>query len=123
MISLEPLSNETPPPSVEEYLRACATFSNASSFFSTFDAEMREDEVAKARRGLRALREFAERIAAEDAAARHLLGGILDSPYRFTYANILDKKRFYTGGVARRLCEAAQQCDVDPLYARQIIEA
>src|SRR5205085_2379023 len=117
-------------PAIEEHLRTCAACANALSFFRTLTAELREEETwaaeeeARTEKGMRLVRDFAERIAAEDADAQRLLEGVLDSPYRFTHANIVARKRFHTGGVVRRLCEAVrEQCDIEPLYAMQLVEA
>src|SRR5712691_10666013 len=53
--------------------------------------------------GQNAVREFEARIASEDSEADKLLAPIIESQYLFEAANILRKKRFYHGGVIRRL--------------------
>src|SRR5262245_16337909 len=58
--------------------------------------------------GRRALHDLVARWNAEDAQAKEMIGAYLQSPYRFSYANIPRKSRYYTGGVARLLCEAAK---------------
>ncbi|HEX7140107.1 MAG TPA: hypothetical protein VF219_19805, partial [Vicinamibacterales bacterium] len=116
-------------PDLDTHLAACSDCRTALSFYRTLSAELREDEVwtheneLRTQKGQRAVREFADRIAAEDAEARRLLDRILESPYRFARANILGKRRFRTGGVVRRLCEAVrEQCEQEPLYAMELAE-
>jgi hypothetical protein len=94
------------------------------------NASLREEETWAAEqefttgRGQTAVRAFADRIAKEDEEARRLLEGVLESPYRFTRTNVIARSRFHTGGVVRELCKAArEQCDGEPLYAMQLVEA
>jgi tetratricopeptide (TPR) repeat protein len=115
---------------VEKHIQTCDACANGVAFYRTLSFEMRDEEVwtaaseARTNRGLEVVREFADRIAAEDAEAKRLLENLLESPYRFTRANIVSKKRFHTGGVVRRLCEAVrEQCDIEPPYAMQLVEA
>jgi tetratricopeptide (TPR) repeat protein len=117
-------------PEIEPHLAACSSCATAVSFYRMLNAELREEEVwaleeeLRTEIGQKAVREFAERIAAEDAEAHRLLDRILDSPYRFARANILGKRRFRTGGVVRRLCEAArQEFNREPFYAMELAQA
>jgi tetratricopeptide (TPR) repeat protein len=117
-------------PEIESHLAACSDCSSALSFYRTLNAELREEEVwsheeeLRTESGQKAVREFTERIATEDAEARRLLDRILDSPYRFARANILGRKRFRSGGVVRRLCEAVrEECNREPLYAMELAQA
>jgi tetratricopeptide (TPR) repeat protein len=117
-------------PAIEAHLRACSACWNALSFYRTLNAELREEETWRTEKelttssGLQAVRDFADRIASEDAEAARLLEHVIDSPYRFTRANIITKKRFHTGGVVRKLCEAVrEQCDLEPPYAMELVQA
>jgi tetratricopeptide (TPR) repeat protein len=117
-------------PEIEGHLNGCADCWSAVVFYRTLNAELREEEVwageeeLRSERGQKELREFADRIAAEDAEARRVLDRILDSPYRFARANILGKKRYRTGGVVRRLCEAVrEEREREPLYAMELAQA
>lgn len=114
---------------VEEHLAGCAACRMAADDLRTIIAAMRDEETwwiageMVDGDGQRALREFVERIAAEDADAERMLEPIIDSHYRFSYANILRRKRFRTGGVVRRLCERAwQECQRDPRFASVLAE-
>jgi tetratricopeptide (TPR) repeat protein len=116
-------------PEIEAHLEGCSECWNAVVFYRTLNAELREEEVwtgeeeLRNRNGQRALREFADRIAAEDAEAHRLLDRILDSPYRFARAHVVAKRRFHTGGVVRRLCEAIrEQCEREPQYAMELAQ-
>ena len=117
-------------PEIAPHLSACFECSTAVSFYRTLNAELCEDEVwsyeeeLRTEGGQKAVREFADRIAAEDAEAGRLLDRILESPYRFARANIVGKRRFRAGGVVRRLCEAVrEQCDREPFYAMELAQA
>lgn len=117
-------------PDLDAHLAACPDCRTALSFYRALSSELREDEVwsheeeLRTEAGQKAVREFSDRIAGEDAEARRLLDRILESPYRFARANLLGRKRFRTGGVVRHLCEAVrQQCDRDPLYAMELAQA
>jgi tetratricopeptide (TPR) repeat protein len=73
--------------------------------------------------GQRAIREFVERLEAEDAEAERMLEPILESQYLFTKANITRRRRFHTGGVVRRLCEHAwEECQREPRFASVLAE-
>jgi tetratricopeptide (TPR) repeat protein len=117
-------------PEAEEHLTECRECRDAVAFYRMVNAELREEETWAAEGELRtevgqqAVRDFAERIAAEDAEAHRLLDRIVDSPYTFARANIAGKKRFRTGGVVRLLCEAVlQEIEREPLYAMELAQA
>src|SRR6266542_4153901 len=99
---------------VETHLASCAVCWTRVDDFRALGSAMQDeetwwaaDQIAGAE-GLRALREFTARLADEDAEATRLLERLLDSQYRFTYANIARKRRFRTGGVVRLLSQAAR---------------
>jgi hypothetical protein len=116
-------------PEIEEHLNGCSECWKALSFYRTLNAELRaeetwaEEEELRTERGQKAAREFAERIAAEDAEAHRLLDDVIESPYRFARARIAARKRFRTGGVVRLLCEAVrEECKNEPPYALVLAE-
>lgn len=73
--------------------------------------------------GEQALRDFVERCAAEDVDAERLLRDVRESQYRFAYAKIARRRQFQTGGVVRRLCQAAWEECPHPRFARDLAEA
>jgi tetratricopeptide (TPR) repeat protein len=114
---------------VEEHLARCAVCRATADDLRAVIAAMRDEETwwitneMDAGDGQRALREFVERIEAEDAEAERMLEPILESHYRFSYANITRRKRFYTGGVVRLLCERAwEECQREPRFALVLAE-
>lgn len=122
----EPLSH----PEAEEHLKECGECRSAVAFYRMVNAELRDEETwaaeeeARTEIGQQVVREFAERIAAEDAEAHRLLDRIIESPYRFARANIAGRKRFRTGGVVRLLCEGVrEECKREPAYAMELAEA
>lgn len=117
-------------PEIEDHLKECGECRNALAFYRMVNAELREEETWAAEEELRtevgqqAVRDFADRIAAEDAEAHRLLDRIIDSPYRFARANIAGRKRYRTGGVVRLLCEAVlEEIEREPLYAMELAQA
>lgn len=73
--------------------------------------------------GLRALHDFTDRLAAEDAEAARLLDTLLESQYLFTHANIARKRRFHTGGVVRLLTiTSREECVRVPRFALILAE-
>jgi tetratricopeptide (TPR) repeat protein len=117
-------------PEAEEHLSGCRECRDAVAFYLMVNAELREEETWAAEQELRtevgqqAVRDFAERIAVEDAEAHRLLDRIVDSPYRFARAKITERKGFRTGGVVRLLCEAIlDQIEREPLYAMELAQA
>ena len=114
---------------VEKHLAACAVCrTTADDLRAVMDA-MRDEETWWVAgelvdgEGQRAIREFVERLEAEDAQAQRMLEPILGSQYLFTKANITRRRRFHTGGVVRRLCEGAwEECQRDPRFASVLAE-
>ena len=113
---------------VEQHLGACAPCSEMVAGFREFIAALRDEETwwlmgEMETQSQHALRELIERCAAEDAVAERMLRPLLASQYRFTYANIVRKRRFHTGGVVRALCRAAwEECAKEPLFALTLAE-
>jgi len=113
---------------VERHLDACAACWTRLDDFRILAAAMMDEETwwaaGEMPEGARGMRELVARRAAEDAEAERMLRPLLDSPYRFAYANIARKKRFQTGGVARLLCRmSVEHCDSDPRFALVLAEA
>ena len=116
--------------SVERHLALCAECSAKAGDYRSVAGALREEETwwlaeeMTGGAGRRALSELVERWDAEDSEAQELIGRYLTSPYRFAYANITRKKRFYTGGVVRLLCEAARaQCDREPQFSLALADS
>jgi tetratricopeptide (TPR) repeat protein len=109
---------------IESHLAVCAACWTRLDDLRTLGSAMADGETWWAvdqiagDKGLRALREFTARLDAEDAEAARMLEPLLDSQYRFTYANIIRKPRFRTGGVVRLLSRTARsQFLREPLFA------
>lgn len=114
---------------VETHLAACAECWTKLDDCRTLAGALRDEETwwlltdLTGGRGVRTLQELVARWETEDEDAKRMLGRILESPYRFAYANIARKKRFYTGGVVRLLCEAARaECDREPEFSLSLAD-
>jgi tetratricopeptide (TPR) repeat protein len=114
---------------VEEHLVECAVCRAVADDLRAVMIAMRDEETwwitneIVEGNGQRALREFVERTETEDAEAERMLERILESQYRFSFANITRRRRFHTGGVVRRLCDAAwEQCQRDARFASVLAE-
>ncbi|MGN6186768.1 MAG: hypothetical protein ACTHQM_24290 [Thermoanaerobaculia bacterium] len=69
------------------------------------------------------LQRFQKRLDRENAHAERFLSGILDSQYRFAYANIARRRRAQTGGVVRLLTQRARDlADQDPRFAVELAD-
>lgn len=96
---------------VEDHLATCRECRATADDLRAVMAAMRDEETwwiageMVNGDGQRAIREFVERLEAEDAEAERMLEPMLESQYLFTKANITRRRRFHTGGVVRRLCE------------------
>jgi len=118
---------------VETHLAACGDCRSALSDIRTFDAALTETDTWPAssadagdRPAVEQLRAFAARSAEEDRQALRLLAEYedLNAAPRFAWADIPDKPRYRTGGVARLLCKRANgMCTRKPLYALALAEA
>ena len=114
---------------IEKHLAGCGACRMAADDLRALVTAMADEETwwiageMVSGDGQRAIHEFAERIEAEDAEAERILWPILESQYRFTKANITRYRRFYTGGVVRRLCERAwEECQREPRFASVLAE-
>jgi hypothetical protein len=64
------------------------------------------------------IRDLAARYAAEDDEAEELLKDFITSPARTAMANLANRRKYVTAGIARRLVRAAAEaCDSEPLDA------
>lgn len=113
---------------VEDHLASCAECRAKLDDFRVLASAMRDEETWWAAEeisdgGGLAIREFIARREAEDAEAERMLRPLLESSYRFSYANVARKKRFQTAGVVRLLCETTRhECDRDPRFALTLAE-
>jgi len=114
---------------VEEHLAACSACRATTDDLRVVMAAIGDEETwwiageLMGGEGQRRIREFVERMDAEDAEAERMLEPIVQSQYLFTKANILRRRRFHSGGVVRALCEHAwQQCQREPRFASVLAE-
>jgi len=118
---------------VESHLAACHGCRSALAAIRTFDAALTEEDTwpassADAGDGAATgqLRAFAVRSAEEDRDALRLLAEYedTDAAPRFAWADIPNKPKYRTGGIARLLCKRANgMCTRKPLYALALAEA
>jgi hypothetical protein len=118
---------------VATHLTACDDCRATLADIRTFDAALTETDTWPAssadagdRPAVEQLRAFAARSAEEDRQALRLLAEYedLNAAPRFAWADIPDKPRYRTGGVARLLCKRANgMCTRKPLYALTLAEA
>jgi tetratricopeptide (TPR) repeat protein len=115
---------------VEAHLANCSACVTAVTTYRTLGGAMAEEETwhltdeMVGQNAQQRLREIAVRRQVEDAEAERLLRGKLGSAYQFAYANIPRRKRCYTGGVVRLLCQTAwDQLDRDARFAKMLAEA
>ena len=115
---------------VEEHVDRCDDCAATVDDYRLITAAQRQQETWYASRDvaggstLHVIQSFVERMQAEDDEARLILAPFLESNYRFSSANILSKRRYFTGGVVRLLCAAARdQCDRTPLFALSLAQA
>lgn len=82
------------------------------------------DEIETHRRSS-ALHDIDAQLRKEDEDAQRLLGRVSRSPYKFLWAILkVRNRRYRTGGVVRFLSGAArEQCESDPLHARNLADA
>jgi tetratricopeptide (TPR) repeat protein len=115
---------------VEEHLQLCADCRRQVDDYRLLAVALRDEETwwyadeASVDRGPGVVRDFEQRLAAEDAFAERALRPLVASKYVFMYANIARKKQFRTGGMVRLLCRAAYDEVVrDPVFAQALAEA
>jgi tetratricopeptide (TPR) repeat protein len=118
---------------VEAHLAACHDCRSALAAIRTFDAALAETDTWPASSAdagdpaaTEQLRAFAVRSAEEDRDALRLLAEYedTDAAPRFAWADIPNKPKYRTGGVARLLCKRANgMCTRKPLYALALAEA
>lgn len=115
--------------SVAAHIASCESCSATIDEYRTITTSIHSEETwwlaerIASRDTPQVLRELALRIENEDTEAKRLLGDLLESPYRFAYANISRPKRFHTGGVVRLLCQAARdECMRNTRFAQVLAE-
>jgi tetratricopeptide (TPR) repeat protein len=118
---------------VEMHLADCHDCRTALEAIRTFDAALADGDtwpsisaVAGDSAAVEQLRAFAVRSAEEDRDALRLLAEYedLNAAPRFAWANLPNKSKYRTGGVARLLCKRANgMCTRRPLYALALAEA
>lgn len=124
---------------LENHLSACADCRRLLDSILEFDAVLRDPdtwlptEPMENDETIGELREFAARVADEDASAAELLSDFEnpDADGRFSklvtsfiWTEPATKPIYQTGGVARRLCKLANRmCERKPLYALALAEA
>jgi tetratricopeptide (TPR) repeat protein len=115
---------------VEEHLRGCDDCRRQVDEHRLMIAALRQEETwrladgALEDAGPGIVRDFEQRLAAEDTSAERALRPLISSKYIFMYANVAHKKGFRTGGVVRLLCTAAyDEVDRDPVFGQALAEA
>lgn len=113
---------------IDQHAAACADCRATLDFFMVTEEELKDPEVWERNIGsatLDTLRDYAERIAAEDDDAERLLKPFFASPAEAACTNIPALgKRYMTGGVVRRLnAHAHSVCESEPLDALTFAEA
>lgn len=115
---------------LEMHLGSCETCRRAVAGMRAFDELLAEEESwggteesAAAGPGL-SLRQLAAQNVAEDAEAEELLASLLSGPpAAFVWANLPEKRKYHTGGVVRKLAEAADVVSYSaPLHALNLAE-
>lgn len=111
---------------VELHISSCGECSAKVEGFRAIASAMTDEEtwwILDASARSNSIRDFVTRWDAEDAEATRMLAPLLESAYRFAYANVARKRRFQTGGVVRLLCEAVRiEDDRDPTFALTLAE-
>jgi tetratricopeptide (TPR) repeat protein len=120
-------------PDVESHFDVCQDCRSALAAIRTFDAALAEMDSwpaisadASDPAAFEQLRAFAVRTAEEDREALGFLAEYedLNAAPRFAWADIPNKPKYRTGGVARLLCKRANgMCTRKPLYALALAEA
>jgi tetratricopeptide (TPR) repeat protein len=102
------------PDAAEAHLASCPTCRGWMEIHQHFDESLRGSEpwlVANpaADPYRQSLREMAFQTQREDEEADQLLAPLLAEPERVAWGELVNDSRYRTGGVVRRLCEAAHQ--------------
>ena len=102
---------------IERHLAACSECRTKLDDFRTLAGALRDEETwwlftdLTGHRGVRTLQELVTRWETEDEDAKRMLGRILESPYRFAYANISARnasiRAGWCGCCARRRARSA----------------
>jgi len=118
------------PPALEAHLDRCRECSATVDDYRLIMVAQQQPEMWRAADQaidpgrLEAFGDFGRRLRDEDEEARRILEPFLGTLYKFSAANITEKKRYATGGVVRLLCVAARdQVDRQPLFAIALAEA
>jgi tetratricopeptide (TPR) repeat protein len=114
---------------IEAHLEHCRECAIKLDDYQTIAAALRDTETwwladAMDGDGRNQLHDLVARWESEDAQAKELVGAYLTSAYRFAYANITKKRRYYTGGVVRLLCDTARaQLHQEPEFSLDLSDA
>ena len=114
---------------LEGHLASCGDCRQRLADIRTFESQLADDEdvwpIESGDDRGNQLQLIADQIAREDAEAETLLKDLLEGPPEaFIWANLPEKPRYYTGGVARKLSAAADKASyIVPLHALNIADA
>jgi tetratricopeptide (TPR) repeat protein len=126
LFSFDPSTSENRA-EIEAHVAECARCSTTVDFMRVTDEDLGDEDVWEWSAGSASLRSFeaiAEQIAAEDAEADDLLKVFLSAPAATAWKQLHTRKKFLTGGVARRLsAEAHRVCEAEPLNALTFADA
>ncbi len=105
----------------------CASCRSTLDFFAVAEEDLSDVDVWEPVMGSathEALMSYAARIADEDREAEELLQPLFASPMQAAWLNLNKKRRFLSGGVARRLSAHAHSiCESEPLDALTFADA
>jgi tetratricopeptide (TPR) repeat protein len=112
---------------INRHTAACATCRSTLDFFSVAEEDLSDVAVWEPLMGSAtrdALMSYAARIADEDREAEELLQPLFAAPAQAAWLNLNTKRRFLSGGVARRLSAHAHTiCQNEPLDALTFADA
>jgi tetratricopeptide (TPR) repeat protein len=112
---------------ITRHTAECATCRATLDFFSVAEDDLSDVDVWEPLMGsatFEALTSYAARIADEDREAEELLQPLFDAPAQAAWLNLNTKRRFLSGGVARRLSAHAHSvCESEPLDALTFADA
>ncbi|MEA2235532.1 MAG: hypothetical protein QOC81_256 [Thermoanaerobaculia bacterium] len=112
---------------INRHTAECAACRSTLDFFMVAEDDLSDVDVWEPVMGSAthdALMSYAARIADEDREAEELLQPLFDAPAQAAWLNLSTKKRFLSGGVARRLSSHAHSvCESEPLDALTFADA
>ena len=112
---------------INRHTAECASCRSTLDFFAVAEDDLSDVDVWEPVMGSatrEALMSYAERIADEDREAEEVLKPLFDAPAQAAWLNLNTKRRFLSGGVARRLSAHAHNiCQNEPLDALTFADA